>query len=84
MQAAVNQGNALSAWFGRIYDKRMRSKTAMLINSEAFPKQIKYEVKDGHMLIWTRRDGIIAIDLMELPEFAAELKELADVYGRTM
>jgi hypothetical protein len=52
----------------------------LVTDSEKFPG-VKYEVRDGHLVIWTLKDGILAVQLEAIKQFAEELREMADVWG---
>ena len=53
---------------------------ALAFNSEKF-QSIVYEIKDGHVIVYSGKSGTIAVQLTKLRDLLDELMEIDDVYG---
>ena len=51
-----------------------------VIDSEVF-RDLKYMIKDGHIILISRKSGTFAIELRSVPDLMAELKEMQSVWG---
>jgi hypothetical protein len=62
--------------------KRYPSKndTTRIVSDSSFPG-VKYEVLDGHLIIWTFKDGTLAVQLEAVKQLSSEICEMAEVYG---
>ena len=55
--------------------------TRRIIQSESFGRDVCYELRDDHIIVLTRHDGILAVHRRKLFPFAAELSDIGKVFG---
>jgi len=55
--------------------------TARLVADSVRFRDVKYEFRDGHLIIWTKNDGVIAINFKCVPILMDELRDVAAVWG---
>ncbi len=51
-----------------------------VIDSEVF-RDLKYVIKDGHIILISKKSGNFSIELKVLPDLIAELEEMRSVWG---
>ncbi len=51
-----------------------------VVDSEVF-RDLKYMIKDGHIILMSKSNGNFAIELKTLPELMKELEEVRTIWG---
>ncbi len=54
--------------------------TRLVTDSVRFA-EVRYEITDGHLIIWTKRDGTLAVKLKNIVPLLNEIKDVAAVWG---
>lgn len=52
----------------------------LVTDSERF-KGVKYEFRDGHLIVWTKNDGVLALRLGAVKPFTDELMDIVKAWG---
>ena len=55
-------------------------KKGILIASEAFPKAVRYVIKEDSLIILSGNNGVLCFDLEIGPVFLQEISEIIDCY----
>lgn len=55
-------------------------KKGILIASEAFPKAVRYVIKEDSLIILSGNNGVLCFDLAVGPVFLKEITEIIDCY----
>ena len=44
-------------------------------------RDLKYVIKDGHVILLSKKSGTFAVELKVIPDLMAELEEMRSVWG---